>query len=163
MCKNSSPLLSNNTGLTTYAMLCTNSSHYVRIQNLEGDKLKTKRKRPLKKVVAVKETKKDEVKAVPKRQVYRIIDTPPTRPPLVLKPVKPRRHETIPEDPQTLLSVSQAARFLGVSRNTIYKWMQSAFISGMRMGRDWKFERKKLLEEVSQIYLSLPKRGYRTN
>ena len=44
------------------------------------------------------------------------------------------------------LSVDKIARYLGVSRDTVYAWLNKRGLPGHRIGRLWKFKR----EEVDQ-------------
>ncbi len=80
----------------------------------------------------------------------------------IMKPkvLKKRKHETIPDDPTALMSVSQAAKFLGFSRNTIYSWMGNSWITARRIGRSWKFDRARLLEEAERVHENMSKRDY---
>ncbi len=43
-----------------------------------------------------------------------------------------------------LISLSDAARFLDVSRSTLYKWVERSFIPHIRIGKRIKFDPKAL-------------------
>ncbi len=48
-----------------------------------------------------------------------------------------------------IVDVGGAARVLGVSTATIYKLARKGDIPAMRIGREWRFARKNLIEWVS--------------
>lgn len=46
------------------------------------------------------------------------------------------------------LSVDETAKYLGVSKDTVYTWIASKGLPGHRIGRFWKFKRAEIDEWV---------------
>ena len=46
------------------------------------------------------------------------------------------------------LSVDEICKYLGVSKDTIYKWLDKSTMPGHRIGRLWKFKRDEVDEWV---------------
>ena len=42
------------------------------------------------------------------------------------------------------LSLDEALQYLGISRPTLFRWLQDGRLSGTRLGRKWRFERSHL-------------------
>jgi len=49
---------------------------------------------------------------------------------------------------EKLLSVEDVCDYLGISRDTIYKWIAAKSLPAYRLGRLWKFKKK----EVDNMY-----------
>jgi excisionase family DNA binding protein len=63
----------------------------------------------------------------------------------LLKPTRAERIEMMDEE---ILDVAGAARVLGVSTRTVYNLARKGEIPAMRIGREWRFARKNLVEWV---------------
>ncbi len=63
--------------------------------------------------------------------------------------IKPSREERIAKMDDDIVDVEGAARVLGVSAATIYKLARKGDIPAMRIGREWRFARKNLIEWVT--------------
>jgi len=48
------------------------------------------------------------------------------------------------EDNVRLISVEELAHYLGLRRQTIYNWLHKKKISGMKIGKVWRFDRKEI-------------------
>jgi len=59
---------------------------------------------------------------------------------------EPRRLELMMED--RWLSVDEIAAYLGIKRDTVYKWIGEKQMPAHRMGRLWKFRKEELDEWV---------------
>jgi excisionase family DNA binding protein len=70
------------------------------------------------------------------------------RPPDQLPLLKPSRAERIEMMDEEILDVAGAARTLGVSTRTVYNLARKGEIPAMRIGREWRFARKNLVEWV---------------
>ena len=62
--------------------------------------------------------------------------------------LKPSRAERIEMMDEEILDVAGAARVLGVSTRTVYNLAWKGEIPAMRIGREWRFARKNLVEWV---------------
>jgi excisionase family DNA binding protein len=62
--------------------------------------------------------------------------------------LKPSRAERIEMMDEEILDVAGAARVLGVSTRTVYNLARKGEIPAMRIGREWRFARKNLVEWV---------------
>ncbi len=71
------------------------------------------------------------------------------REPDQLSLLQPSREERIAGMDEEVLDVGGAARVLGVSTKTIYKLARTGEIPAMRIGREWRFARKNLIEWVT--------------
>jgi len=60
--------------------------------------------------------------------------------------IKPSREERIAKMDDDILDVEGAARVLGVSTAAIYKLARQGDVPAMRIGREWRFARKNLIE-----------------
>ena len=58
----------------------------------------------------------------------------------------PVRMESIMED--RWLSVDEIAAYLGIKRDTVYKWISEKQMPAHRMGRLWKFRKEEVDEWV---------------
>jgi excisionase family DNA binding protein len=63
--------------------------------------------------------------------------------------LKPSRAERIEQMDEEILDVAGAARALGVSARTIYTLARKGDIPAMRVGREWRFARKNLIDWVT--------------
>ncbi len=63
--------------------------------------------------------------------------------------LQPSREERIAEMDEEVLDVGGAARVLGVSTKTIYTLARKGDIPARRIGREWRFARKNLVEWVA--------------
>jgi excisionase family DNA binding protein len=43
-----------------------------------------------------------------------------------------------------LMSVEELAHFLGLRKQTIYNWLHQGKISGIKIGKVWRFDRKEI-------------------
>jgi len=59
---------------------------------------------------------------------------------------EPRRLESMMED--RWLSVDEIAAYLGIKRDTVYKWIAEKQMPAHRMGRLWKFRKEEVDEWV---------------
>ena len=59
---------------------------------------------------------------------------------------EPRRLELMMED--RWLSVDEIAAYLGIKRDTVYKWIGEKQMPAHRMGRLWKFRKEEVDEWV---------------
>jgi excisionase family DNA binding protein len=59
---------------------------------------------------------------------------------------KTRRFKVAVED--RWLGVEELARYLGVSKDTIYVWLTRSAVPGHRIGKLWKFKREEIDEWV---------------
>lgn len=55
------------------------------------------------------------------------------------------------------LSVNEIAAYLGVSRDTIYKWVDERGLTAHRVGRLWKFKKEEVDEWVRKGSVPEPK------
>ena len=67
------------------------------------------------------------------------------------------RHERGPEPTREILTIEEAAELLGVSLKTFNKVLHSEDVPARKIGREWKFARRALIEWVgsgraSQFY-----------
>ena len=44
----------------------------------------------------------------------------------------------------SLLSVEELADYLGLKKQTIYNWLHQGKISGIKIGKVWRFEKKEI-------------------
>ncbi|MBN2120062.1 MAG: helix-turn-helix domain-containing protein [Candidatus Omnitrophica bacterium] len=44
----------------------------------------------------------------------------------------------------SLLSVEELADYLGLKKQTIYNWLNQGKISGIKIGKVWRFEKKEI-------------------
>ncbi len=44
----------------------------------------------------------------------------------------------------SLLSVEELADYLGLKRQTIYNWLSKGKITGIKIGKVWRFEKKEI-------------------
>ena len=58
----------------------------------------------------------------------------------------PVRLESVMED--RWLSVDEIAAYLGIKRDTVYKWISERQMPGHKIGRLWKFNKKEVDEWV---------------
>ena len=63
--------------------------------------------------------------------------------------LKPTREQRIAQMDDDILDVEGAARALGVSTRTIYNLARKGEIPAMRVGREWRFARKNIVEWVA--------------
>jgi len=49
-----------------------------------------------------------------------------------------------------LVSVDEICEYLGISRDTAYKWIQHRGLPAYRLGRLWKFKKEEIEEWVKQ-------------
>lgn len=54
------------------------------------------------------------------------------------------RRERIPR----LMSVEELADYIGLQRQTIYNWLNQKKISGIKIGKVWRFDRKYIDEWI---------------
>jgi excisionase family DNA binding protein len=48
-------------------------------------------------------------------------------------------------EPREVLDIKQAAEFLGISTDSLYKYASEATVPAFRLGNRWKFQRSRLL------------------
>lgn len=44
----------------------------------------------------------------------------------------------------SLLSVEELAEYLGLKKQTIYNWLRRGKISGIKIGKVWRFEKREI-------------------
>ena len=44
----------------------------------------------------------------------------------------------------SLLTVDELAEYLGLKKQTIYNWLNQGKISGIKIGKVWRFEKKEI-------------------
>ncbi|HDN85864.1 MAG: hypothetical protein DRP68_04830 [Candidatus Omnitrophota bacterium] len=49
-----------------------------------------------------------------------------------------------------LMSVEELAHYLGLKRQTIYNWLHQGKISGIKIGKVWRFNRKEILRWLKE-------------
>ncbi len=59
-----------------------------------------------------------------------------------------------------LLSVDEVATFLGVKRDTVYKWIKRHGLPGRKVGRLWKFRQEEVDQWFNQQSGLQPANGY---
>ncbi len=59
------------------------------------------------------------------------------------------RKERIADMDREILDVQGAATLLGVSKTTIYKLAQQGSLPAARVGKEWRFARKNLIDWIS--------------
>ena len=59
------------------------------------------------------------------------------------------REDRIAEMDREILDVQGAATLLGVSKTTIYKLAQAGSLPAARVGKEWRFSRRNLIEWIS--------------
>lgn len=52
------------------------------------------------------------------------------------------------------LSVEEAAAYLGVKRNTVYRWIANKHMPAHRVGRLWKFKRTEIDDWVKEEHVT---------
>ncbi len=52
------------------------------------------------------------------------------------------------------LSVDEIAKYLGVKRDTIYKWLEQKQMPGHKVGRLWKFKKEHVDTWVKKGYIT---------
>ena len=60
------------------------------------------------------------------------------------------RRSRIDKMDQEILTVEGAAEVLGVSKTTIYQLVQAGAIPGRKVGKEWRFTRKRLIAWISE-------------
>jgi excisionase family DNA binding protein len=60
------------------------------------------------------------------------------------------REQRIAEMDEEILDVTRAARALGVSSKTVYSMARQGKIPATRVGREWRFSRKMLIDWVAK-------------
>jgi excisionase family DNA binding protein len=60
------------------------------------------------------------------------------------------REQRIAEMDEEILDVTRAARVLGVSSKTVYSMARQGKIPATRVGREWRFSRKMLIDWVAK-------------
>ena len=66
---------------------------------------------------------------------------------------------------KTLLTLSEAAAHLRISRRTLIRWLQTGRLTGVKIGRDWRIDPTDLDHAIQaskttrQASLSAPKAG----
>ncbi len=63
--------------------------------------------------------------------------------------LKPTREERAARMDEEILSVEGVARALGVSKRTIYALARNGDIPAMRVGREWRFARRNILDWIA--------------
>jgi excisionase family DNA binding protein len=63
--------------------------------------------------------------------------------------LQPSRAERIAAMDEEILDIEGAARVLGVSTRTVYTLARKGEIPAMRIGREWRFARRNLVEWVA--------------
>jgi excisionase family DNA binding protein len=63
---------------------------------------------------------------------------------------RPPRAQRIEGMAAEILDVEGAARLLGVSKRTIYKLASEQAVPAAKVGREWRFSRKRLIEWVTE-------------
>ena len=63
--------------------------------------------------------------------------------------LKPSRAERLAAMDEEILGVEGAARVLGVSTRTVYTLARKGDIPAMRIGREWRFARRNLVDWVA--------------
>ncbi len=63
--------------------------------------------------------------------------------------LEPSREERMAQMDEEILDVEGVARALGVSTRTIYNLARSGDIPAMRVGREWRFVRRNIIEWVA--------------
>ncbi len=63
--------------------------------------------------------------------------------------LKPTREQRIAQMDDEILDVEGAARALGVSTRTIYNLARNGEMPAMRVGREWRFARKNIIDWVA--------------
>ena len=63
--------------------------------------------------------------------------------------LKPSRAERIAAMDEEILDAEGAAHVLGVSTRTVYTLARKGAIPAMRIGREWRFARKNLIDWVA--------------
>jgi len=53
-----------------------------------------------------------------------------------------------------LMTVDELADYLGLKKQTIYNWLQQKKISGIKIGKVWRFDRKYIDEWLSKCQRS---------
>jgi excisionase family DNA binding protein len=60
------------------------------------------------------------------------------------------REQRLADMDEEILDVNRAAKILGVSSRTVYNMARQGKIPAMRVGREWRFARKTLIDWVSK-------------
>ena len=60
------------------------------------------------------------------------------------------RQQRLAEMDEEILDVNRAAKILGVSSRTVYNMARQGQIPATRVGREWRFARKTLIDWVSK-------------
>ena len=50
----------------------------------------------------------------------------------------------------SLLTLEELAEYLGLQKQTIYNWLNQRKISGIKIGKVWRFERKEIDRWISE-------------
>lgn len=65
----------------------------------------------------------------------------------------------MPELEDRWLSVDEICKYLGVSKDTVYKWLDKSEMPGHRIGRLWKFKRDEVDDWVRDGGASVDSEG----
>jgi excisionase family DNA binding protein len=57
------------------------------------------------------------------------------------------------------LSVDEIATYLGIKRETVYRWISDRDMPGHKIGRIWKFRKEEVDEWVKSGSANEPKKG----
>ena len=66
------------------------------------------------------------------------------------KQIRQSRADRVTNMDKEILDTEGAALVLGVSKSTIYKLAQARTLPGVKVGKEWRFSRRKLIAWVSQ-------------
>jgi excisionase family DNA binding protein len=61
------------------------------------------------------------------------------------------KHNKSNSNDDAIMTVREVALYLKLSEATVYKWAKSKRIPAIRIGHNWRFQRKAVEEWVSQI------------
>ena len=58
--------------------------------------------------------------------------------------VKLRKVKEVPFAPRALMSVEEVAQYLNLSTQTIYNWLHKRRITGIKIGKVWRFDKQEI-------------------
>lgn len=70
--------------------------------------------------------------------------TPPMSEPMAHNPIVHEKLEKMTEIEDRWLSINEICKYLGVSNDTVYKWIDKHDMPAHRMGRLWKFKKEQV-------------------
>ena len=69
------------------------------------------------------------------------------------------RRETLMADSREVMNIRQASQYLGVSPDTLYKYVNEQKLPAFKLGNRWRFKKSKLDEWMEEKSMEMEPRG----